>query len=677
MNLRQRHIKTNDWDSFDDSDLTNEEREVVERLFTLRTLKPSTPFQQMTLVRLQKHMAETNAIEAQIADPEILPESQEIARELAAFHNVTPSAQTRRKIRANVQMRIAQTPTLRSTNGHVPLAQVPRLKKVPRPLMQFATMAIAFFLVLLVGVSLATARSMPGDNFYPIKRGIEDIHVSLTPPEKRPALNIKLTDRRLNELDQLVTNKADKQQVIAAAVEYNKSVEQTINSVVDDQTTNPDIVGLAESTLNTHSEMIATLVTKAPPEARTAIDGVQKSQQQAQKKVQLQAQKPSITPSPTATKTPIGTPIAMTRPTLRVLIPVIRYPKSTAPSLNQAQDTSATAEKPDDDESNKQDPTPTNKASATPTAEATATNTATPSNTPEMAGTPLLSNTTTTQLPTPTATSTPLPTATSTPLPTNTPSPTPTNTPSPTPTVIPTATPNPLVIITDLLTQTPTVIASPTITTTKTITDTGTITDTNPIVTDPVTDTGTVTDTNPIDTQPITDTGTFTDTGNVSESEKTQEPVVVDTTPIITPTTSEKPTATKEAEQDPTATRESVSSPGKSGIQPTTKTKNPASSSNGNIINPGSLIKTSVITTPPVINDETKGNPQKPEYTAPTIEIKTTNQTSETKSQRQPSPIVNELPNQTRLPTTTPYPPNSTILPNDQPIIAPQAIETQ
>jgi hypothetical protein len=71
----------------------------------------------------------------------------------------------------------------------------------PRPaLLRLATIALAF-VVAVLGVSIASARSEPGDLLYPLKLVTERVTFALaTQPDRKAELRLTFADRRLNEL---------------------------------------------------------------------------------------------------------------------------------------------------------------------------------------------------------------------------------------------------------------------------------------------------------------------------------------------------------------------------------------------------------------------------------------------------------------------------------------------
>ena len=68
--------------------------------------------------------------------------------------------------------------------------------------------AIIFFLLSGTGMVRASSGALPGDNLYPVKRTLEDVHLLLVfNPEGREALQNEFGQKRLKEVDKLMIEK--------------------------------------------------------------------------------------------------------------------------------------------------------------------------------------------------------------------------------------------------------------------------------------------------------------------------------------------------------------------------------------------------------------------------------------------------------------------------------------
>lgn len=239
-------------------------------------------------------------------DPDLTPEEREIAQTLSALRTLSPSAEFRNRTRSHIQMLIAETEAERVRKRPVSVAR-PRKQapwRLPHLSPQFSAVLV-FLLVIFLGTGYAAAHSLPGEPLYPMKRTIEQVELVLSPPEYRPTVRLKFTQRRLDELEKLVHTAASDTQVITAAEEYSKAVQETVKDL------DTDTARAAVSTLQNQTTVISELTDKVPPAAQEAIIQAQEENAQAQDVAETQAVATIETPTDSGNDTIIPTDTAI------------------------------------------------------------------------------------------------------------------------------------------------------------------------------------------------------------------------------------------------------------------------------------------------------------------------------------------------------------------------------
>jgi|GEM_PF-7121762 len=152
-------------------------------------------------------------------------------------------------------------------------------------------------LIALLGTGYATAASLPGDTFYPVKRQAEEVRVHLASPDTRDELRQEMLDTRLAEIDTLVRHTASPEQIAAGVSEYEVAVAVAVSS--DDQ-------DRLQVQLQNHSTRLAALEAGASPTVALLL---QTAQQAATAPLTpgTPSAPTSVPPVPTATPMPTST----------------------------------------------------------------------------------------------------------------------------------------------------------------------------------------------------------------------------------------------------------------------------------------------------------------------------------------------------------------------------------
>ncbi|WP_165774738.1 DUF5667 domain-containing protein, partial [Candidatus Viridilinea mediisalina] len=191
----------------------------------------------------------------------------------------------------------------------VRLATTPQLRPV-QPRTQFTAfrpafalhMALAAFIMLfaLLGTGYATAASLPGSTFYPLKRQSEELQVAFTQPPARDKLRRTLLETRLAELSTLVDVQAPTHQVVAGVAEYKAALGLA-------QTTSDQRALQAQ--LAEHQTQLASLLNNAPENVAPLIIPAQEALLNTQTP-ETAPSLPSLPSLPTATATTVVVPTA-------------------------------------------------------------------------------------------------------------------------------------------------------------------------------------------------------------------------------------------------------------------------------------------------------------------------------------------------------------------------------
>jgi uncharacterized protein DUF5667 len=161
--------------------------------------------------------------------------------------------------------------------------------------------AMALFLVLGGGgaaTAAASAGAVPGELLYPVKRAIEAIDLVVHPSaSSRGRLHLSFADRRLREVQALVSSRGshDPDLIEATVVSYQVEVTATGVSVGEAEQQGLPVRGLVERVrlrIAQHLVVLSDLATRVPPKAQDAIRRAMQRASNAQEKVQHGTTKP-------------------------------------------------------------------------------------------------------------------------------------------------------------------------------------------------------------------------------------------------------------------------------------------------------------------------------------------------------------------------------------------------
>ena len=106
------------------------------------------------------------------------------------------------------------------------LTKISTSKEVSTPAWKFS-LAAAFILFFLVSGTFAYSQNaLPGDPFYPLKRGYERLRLAITPKKDKLQLEQRLAEKRVDELKEVVNVRNDEASDAAIA-----EVAQSINEI--------------------------------------------------------------------------------------------------------------------------------------------------------------------------------------------------------------------------------------------------------------------------------------------------------------------------------------------------------------------------------------------------------------------------------------------------------------
>jgi Skp family chaperone for outer membrane proteins len=114
--------------------------------------------------------------------------------------------------------------------------QHPQKKGILRKLLDLATWIILFALLPITVLIFLSQNSIPGDFFYPVKRGMEDIilQVASVSPVARAAFKTNLTEARFNEAQSLVISKSNASG-LSSFVDEIKSTQVEVANLKNDK----------------------------------------------------------------------------------------------------------------------------------------------------------------------------------------------------------------------------------------------------------------------------------------------------------------------------------------------------------------------------------------------------------------------------------------------------------
>ncbi len=183
---------------------------------------------------------------------------------------------------------------------------LPRARR--RPALAWVALALlAIILLTGTGVAYASSSALPGDALYPLKTGLEDLRVKLTP--QGPAaleLRLSLAERRLSEAQALsATGRYEEMEsALTAFGDQVAEAESMLQMLAQDD---PQAQALAEgmsTRLDRADQVLSSLAARVPDAARGAIERAQASSRHGQDVAEAARRNPSPGGHAKPTRTP-------------------------------------------------------------------------------------------------------------------------------------------------------------------------------------------------------------------------------------------------------------------------------------------------------------------------------------------------------------------------------------
>lgn len=155
-----------------------------------------------------------------------------------------------------------------------PVKKPKKLLEILRP--SFAYVTVLFVLVLFasgVGITTASASSLPGDLLYGVKLGIEDTRLAFSQDASSDAeLMLQFADRRIEEIEALV--ESQRIEDLDLALSGYEDLLTQITDLTENKTFDDDgeMLDKIHFGLEHHQEVLERVLEKAPP---TAVKGLQ------------------------------------------------------------------------------------------------------------------------------------------------------------------------------------------------------------------------------------------------------------------------------------------------------------------------------------------------------------------------------------------------------------------
>jgi hypothetical protein len=218
-----------------------------------------------------------------------------------------------------------------------------------------AIILVVFLFVATSGVALASQSSLPGDTLYPVKIGLENVAVAVTPSLSGDArLHIRYADRRLNEIQGLVLE--SRYQYIASTVDnFEKHVDAVVTILDRLAVENPQqtkVLAQEFTQVITRQSAVMASLSEVVPEstrpefnrlAQISEEGVEAAQEAVLRSEvgdPVIPARPSdtLTPSPTSTASATPSPSSTASPTASstqgTTTPTATQPTPTPTTLN-------------------------------------------------------------------------------------------------------------------------------------------------------------------------------------------------------------------------------------------------------------------------------------------------------------------------------------------------------
>jgi hypothetical protein len=145
---------------------------------------------------------------------------------------------------------------------------------IPRPAMAAITLVCAFIMLISgFGVTSVSAKALPGDSLYPVKRSMEELRLLLTTsPTEDAKLLTEYMGRRLQEMEEL--SKLDSSQDLELSIqEYEGMLSRLLEIAQDEEVLeDTETLEVIDSGFSKQEEVLQRVLDAAPPSAQTGLE---------------------------------------------------------------------------------------------------------------------------------------------------------------------------------------------------------------------------------------------------------------------------------------------------------------------------------------------------------------------------------------------------------------------
>lgn len=216
-----------------------------------------------------------------------------------------------------------------------------------RKYLDLTTWILLFAMAPLTILILLSQNTIPGDLFYPVKRGMENVILAAASvnPSTRVAFRTDLTERRFQEAQQLLVIKADPT-AFSDFVTQVSTTQQDLSSFSNQQ----DKIQLSEkliAKIDQYQNQLTQVQNQVQIAQQSSPQNIQTQLTQTPIPTQTFSPTSSISPSQ-AVQNPTPTPFQTTQPSTaaRTVTPTFQPSQSIAPTQQPAQNTSVSTTQP-------------------------------------------------------------------------------------------------------------------------------------------------------------------------------------------------------------------------------------------------------------------------------------------------------------------------------------------
>ena len=193
---------------------------------------------------------------------------------IEAQSKLSPKGPDKRYI-STTRIRILNQLQALQIEHHKARATRPRTRtRLPRPAL--ALLSLVLVLIIMgsgIGVASVSAKVLPGDTLYPVKRSMEELQLFFTiQPTKDAELLLAFTAERVQEIEDLL--KLDPTQDLSPAIqEYDGMLSRLLETAQEDEVLeDPDVLDLINGGISHHQEVLQNVLEQAPPSAQEGLE---------------------------------------------------------------------------------------------------------------------------------------------------------------------------------------------------------------------------------------------------------------------------------------------------------------------------------------------------------------------------------------------------------------------